>query len=142
MTDPSVTPVSRPRGADAVNDGSTIVAIATPMGRGALALVRASGPGVQRLASALLHPAPTEPRRATRCAARDAAGATIDDVVATLYIAPHSFTGEDLLEVSTHGGLIVPTAVVAAAIRAGAREAKPGEFTRRAVLNGIAWALS
>jgi tRNA modification GTPase len=60
----------------------------------------------------------------------------IDEAVATLYVAPHSFTGEDLLELSTHGGLVVPTAVVAAAIRAGAREAKPGEFTRRAVLNG------
>jgi tRNA modification GTPase len=67
---------------------------------------------------------------------RDLAGETIDDAVATLYLGPHSFTGEDLLEVSTHGGLVVPTAVVAAALRAGAREAAPGEFTRRAVLNG------
>jgi tRNA modification GTPase len=67
---------------------------------------------------------------------RDLAGEAIDDGVATLYLGPHSFTGEDLLEVSTHGGLVVPTAVVAAAIRAGAREAAPGEFTRRAVLNG------
>jgi tRNA modification GTPase len=79
---------------------------------------------------------PTEPRRATRCLARNAAGETIDEVVATLYVGPHSFTGEDLLEISTHGGLVVPTAVVAAAIQAGAREAEPGEFTRRAVLNG------
>ncbi|MFL5607156.1 MAG: tRNA uridine-5-carboxymethylaminomethyl(34) synthesis GTPase MnmE [Gemmatimonadaceae bacterium] len=126
----------RPRGADAVNDGSTIVAVATPSGRGALALVRASGPGVRHLASILLDPAPAEPRHATRCLVRDSAGETIDEAVATLYVAPHSFTGEDLLEVSTHGGLVVPTAVVAAAIRAGAREARPGEFTRRAVLNG------
>jgi tRNA modification GTPase len=51
-------------------------------------------------------------------------------------MAPHSFTGEDLLEITTHGGLVVPAAVVAAAIAAGAREAAPGEFTRRAVLNG------
>jgi tRNA modification GTPase len=57
-------------------------------------------------------------------------------VVATLYLGPHSFTGEDLLEISTHGGLVAPTAVMAAAIRTGAREAAPGEFTRRAVLNG------
>jgi tRNA modification GTPase len=99
-------------------------------------MVRASGPGVRELASVLLDPAPTEPRRATRSHVRDPEGGTIDEVVATLYVAPHSFTGEDLLEVSTHGGLIVPTAVVAAAIRAGAREARPGEFTRRAVLNG------
>lgn len=136
MTDPWVAPLVRPRGADAVNDGSTIVAVATPNGRGALALVRVSGPGVRQLASILLHPAPTEPRRATRCIVRDSAGETIDEAVATLYVAPHSFTGEDLLEVSTHGGLVVPTAVVAAAIQVGAREAGPGEFTRRAVLNG------
>jgi tRNA modification GTPase len=120
----------------AVSDGSTIVAVATAIGRGALALVRASGPGVHRLAGILLHPMPSEPRRATRCVVRDLAGDTIDDAIATLYIGPHSFTGEDLLEVTTHGGLVVPTAVVAAAIRAGARQAEPGEFTRRAVLNG------
>lgn len=124
------------RYAAAVSDGSTIVAIATPIGRGALALVRASGPGARHIARLLLHPMPSEPRRATRCVVRDLAGETIDDAVATLYLGPHSFTGEDLLEVSTHGGLVVPTAVVAAAIRAGAREAAPGEFTRRAVLNG------
>jgi tRNA modification GTPase len=136
VTDPSVSSIGRPRGADTVNDGSTIVAVATPNGRGALAIVRASGPGVRQLASALLDPVPTEPRRATRCRVCDPEGGTIDEAVATLYVAPHSFTGEDLLEVSTHGGLVVPTAVVAAAIRAGAREARPGEFTRRAVLNG------
>jgi tRNA modification GTPase len=124
------------RYAVAVSDGSTIVAIATPVGRGALALVRISGPGVRHIARVLLHPMPSEPRRATRCVVHDLAGDTIDDAIATLYVGPHSFTGEDLLEVSTHGGLVVPTAVVAAAIRQGAREAAPGEFTRRAVLNG------
>jgi tRNA modification GTPase len=67
---------------------------------------------------------------------RDAEGFVIDDVVATLFRAPNSFTGEDLLEISTHGGLVVPAAVLAAVIGAGAREAAPGEFTRRAVLNG------
>jgi tRNA modification GTPase len=60
----------------------------------------------------------------------------LDDAVAVRYVAPHSFTGEDLLEVTTHGGLVVSAAVTAAAIAAGAREAAPGEFTRRAVLNG------
>lgn len=63
-------------------------------------------------------------------------GEVIDDVIATLYISPHSFTGEDMLELSTHGGIATPTAVLAAVIQAGAREAEPGEFTRRAVLNG------
>lgn len=98
--------------------------------------MRASGPGVRALASALLHPVPTIERRATYALIRDADGVAIDDVVATLFAGPHSFTGEDILEISTHGGAIVPAAVLAAAIRAGAREAEPGEFTRRAVLNG------
>jgi tRNA modification GTPase len=119
-----------------MSDGRTIVAIATAMGRSALATVRASGPGVRELARTLLDPVPTVARRATHCVVRDHGGAAIDDVVATLYLAPHSFTGEDLLELSVHGGLLVPAAVLAAAIRAGAREAEPGEFTRRAVLNG------
>jgi tRNA modification GTPase len=133
VTGPHAAPLA---GADALSDGRTIVALATPMGRGALATVRASGPGVRDLARALLDPVPAMPRRATHCVVRDATGAAIDDVVATLYLAPHSFTGEDLLELSTHGGLVSPTAVLAAAIRAGAREAEPGEFTRRGVLNG------
>jgi tRNA modification GTPase len=117
-------------------DDSTIVALATPPGRGALAIVRASGPHVRELATKLLDRVPAEPRRATLCHVRDADGSAIDQVVATLHVAPHSFTGEDLLELSTHGGLSAPVAIVAAAIRAGARQAEPGEFTRRAVLNG------
>jgi len=132
----SIRRIIPPGGAEIVGDGSTIVAIATAMGRGALATVRASGPGVRTLMRVLLEPPPTIVRRATRCVVRDVSGAAIDEVVVTLYAAPHSFTGEDLLELSTHGGLMAPTAVLAAAIRAGARQAEPGEFTRRAVLNG------
>jgi tRNA modification GTPase len=119
-----------------VGDNRTIAAIATPIGRGALAIIRMSGPGVQSLANHLLDPVPTTPRQAVHCTVRDVRGKEIDDAVATLYLGPHSFTGEDLLEISTHGGLVVPTAVLAAAIAAGARIAEPGEFTRRAVLNG------
>lgn len=119
-----------------LGDDRTIVAIATAAGRGALALIRASGPGVRELATTLLQPAPIVPRHATHCMVHDAKGVMIDDVVATFFAAPHSFTGEDLLEITTHGGLVVPMAVLAAAIHAGAREAQPGEFTRRAVLNG------
>jgi tRNA modification GTPase len=132
-------PESRDRLLDATiaGDGRTIAAIATVLGRGALATVRISGPDAASLASRLLAPAPTEPRRAVHALFRDPeSGATVDDVIATLYRAPNSFTGEDLLELSTHGGVVVPTAVLAALIRAGAREAEPGEFTRRAVLNG------
>ena len=133
MTPPRV---QRLDGADAVSDGRTIVAIATAPGRSALALVRVSGPGVRALVDRLLDPVPAAARRATRCVVRDEAGRVVDEVIATLYVAPHSFTGEDLLELSTHGGVVTPTAVLAAAIRAGAREAEAGEFTRRAVLNG------
>ena len=122
--------------ASVVGDNRTIAAIASPLGRGALAMVRISGPGVQGIANTLLDPTPRIARHATHCLVQDAKGEEIDDAVATLYLGPHSFTGEDMLEISTHGGLVVPTAVLAAAIAAGARMAEPGEFTRRAVLNG------
>jgi tRNA modification GTPase len=119
-----------------LDDGSTIVARATAPGRSALAIVRLSGPEVPRISRILLDPYPEHPRRAIRCVVRNASGTILDDAVATRYVAPHSFTGEDLLEISTHGGQMVPTAVVAAAIQAGARDATAGEFTRRAVLRG------
>ena len=61
---------------------------------------------------------------------------SVDDVLAACFPAPHSYTGEDVVEISTHGGLVVPAAAVAALVAAGARPAEPGEFTRRAVLNG------
>lgn len=125
-----------PAARHALADDATIVGLATPPGRGALALVRMTGAGTRAIASALLDPVPSVARRATRCVARAADGTPIDDVIATLYVAPRSYTGDDLLEISTHGGLLVPTAVLAAAIAAGAREATGGEFTRRAVLNG------
>ena len=119
-----------------LGDERTIAAIASAPGRGALAMVRISGPRARAIAAVLLEPMPTVARHATHCVVRGPDGEAIDDAVATLYAAPHSFTGDDLLEISTHGGLVVPTAVLAAAIIAGASEAEPGEFTRRAVLNG------
>lgn len=134
MTDPRTDVL--PFGASVLDDGSTIVARATAAGRGALAVVRLSGPAVPAIARALLDPWPEEPRRAVHAVVRDAGGAVLDDAVAVRYAAPHSFTGEDLLEITTHGGLVVPAAVMAAIIALGAREATPGEFTRRAVLNG------
>ena len=123
--------------ASALGDGRTITAIATAPGRGALAIVRVSGPDVAAIAERLLRPVPLEARRATRVAVIDPDdGTVLDDAVATRYFAPASFTGEDLLELTTHGGYLAPTSVLAATIRAGARQATPGEFTRRAVLNG------
>lgn len=122
--------------ANVLDDGDTIVAVSTPAGRGALAIVRLSGRAVSDIAAALLTPPPTVARRATRCLVTGPAGSRLDEAMATFYRAPRSFTGEDLLEITTHGGLVTPTLVMAAAVTAGARVAAPGEFTRRAVLNG------
>jgi tRNA modification GTPase len=134
MTGESATPSLDAR---TVGDGATIAALATATGRGALAILRISGPAVPILASQLLRPPPTEPRRAVHTSFIDPdSGQILDDVIAVLYRAPGSFTGEDLLEVTGHGGAFAPTSMLAALIRAGARQAEPGEFTRRAVLNG------
>jgi tRNA U34 5-carboxymethylaminomethyl modifying GTPase MnmE/TrmE len=123
--------------ASVLGDGRTIAAIATAPGRSALAIVRLSGPDVSRIAERLLRPPPPTARQAMRTHVVDPNdGSVLDDVIATRFIAPASFTGEDLLEITTHGGYRAPTSVLVAAIQAGARQAEPGEFTRRAVLNG------
>jgi tRNA modification GTPase len=126
-----------PLDASVLGDGRTIAAVATATGRGALAIVRLSGTEAATISARLLRPVPQEARRAIHARVVDPDyGTVVDDVVATLFRAPASFTGEDLLEITTHGGFHAPAAVLAAAIRAGARQAEPGEFTRRAVLNG------
>jgi len=113
----------------------TIVAIATPSGRGAIGVVRVSGPGALQISAALLtRTSPLEPRRATF--SRLTAGAIHDQVVATFFPQPASYTGDDIVEIATHGSSVVLNAVVAAALREGARLAAPGEFTLRAYLNG------
>jgi tRNA modification GTPase len=114
----------------------TIVALATVPGRSAVALIRLSGAGALEIAARVLRPWPLEPGRARRCAAVDADGTLLDRPVAIVHAGPRSYTGEDVVEVSTHGGLVAPASVMAAFVAAGARPAAPGEFTRRAVLNG------
>ncbi|HWC74051.1 MAG TPA: hypothetical protein VG454_08945, partial [Gemmatimonadales bacterium] len=115
-----------------------IVALATPPGRSALALIRLSGAGSFAIAARCLDPFhSTPPRTVFRARLVDPESREpIDDVLAACFPAPHSYSGEDLVEISTHGGLAVPAAAVAALVAAGARPAAPGEFTRRAVLNG------
>jgi tRNA modification GTPase len=117
----------------------TIVAIATPVGRAGLGVVRVSGPATQAVALQLLaRRKPLAPRRATLTTARDLVGHTsaIDSVVATFFPGPGSYTGEDTIETSAHGSPVVLERIVASAVSAGARMARPGEFTLRAYVNG------
>jgi tRNA modification GTPase len=113
----------------------TIAAIATPPGRGAIGIVRVSGALVPDIARCLLGRLP-EPRVATYCPARDATGQLLDEGLALYFPAPHSYTGEYSFEFQGHGGQVVLQSVLAACLDAGARLAEPGEFTRRAFLNG------
>ena len=155
----------------------TIVAIATPPGRGGIGVVRLSGPAAAAIAGRLItHRTPLEPRRAifTRLRSVDraelrragqgsfdcaelrhsssefqdsdathmadgdgtASAVTIDQAVVTFFPAPHSYTGEDVVELSAHGSPVVLRTIVASAVNVGARLALPGEFTLRAFLNG------
>jgi tRNA modification GTPase len=114
----------------------TIVAIATPPGRGALAIVRIAGPRALEIGRDLVRPWPDSARAATLARIHDRDGELLDEGIVVWYKAPASFTGEDAVEVTSHGGPIAPASIVAAMIAAGARPAEPGEFTRRAVLNG------
>jgi tRNA modification GTPase len=117
----------------------TIVAIATPPGRGGIGVVRLSGPGAAAIAQRLTN-------RAAPFAARHATFATFeppghaspaaDHVIVTYFAAPASYTGDDVVEISAHGSPVVLTAIVQAAIDGGARLAGPGEFTLRAFVNG------
>jgi len=114
-----------------------VAAIATAPGRGALAVVRMSGARAMDVAGRVVRPWPVTPRRATLARVVDpATGDTIDQVMVVAYPAPATYTGEPLVELTTHGGVAAPAAVLAALVSAGAREALPGEFTRRAVLHG------
>ena len=114
----------------------TIAAVVTAEGRGAIAVIRVSGPGAFEIVKRHVDQWPREHRRATLCTLRDSEGEILDEALVTTFIAPFSFTGEDVVELGTHGGRVVPTLVLAALISSGARMALPGEFTRRAVLNG------
>ena len=117
----------------------TIAAIATPQGRGAVALLRVSGPGardvLRRVAPSLDDDA--LPRTQRLVALRHPETAELlDRALVSVFPRPASYTGEDTVEISTHGGLLTPQLVLDALLAAGARLAEPGEFTRRAYLNG------
>lgn len=114
----------------------TIVSLATAPGKGAIAVIRLSGKQAFEFADRHVHPWPLEPRVVHLCEIRDSDSALLDQSLVAAFNAPNSFTGEDVVEISSHGGLVVPQSIVAAFITSGARQAERGEFTRRAVVNG------
>ena len=113
----------------------SIAAVATAPGRGGIGVVRISGPSARPIAQSLLGQVPT-PRHATYCDFTDAAGETIDRGIALFFPAPHSFTGEDVLELQGHGGPVVLDLLLERVLTLGARPARPGEFSERAFLEG------
>ncbi len=115
----------------------TIVALATPAGTAAIAVVRASGPACAALAREIFClPVPPPPRVAQHADYRDQTGALVDDVLATFFQAPNSYTGEDSLEISCHGNPFIAQKILADLFARDCRPAEPGEFTKRAFLNG------
>lgn len=118
----------------------TIVACATPPGRGAIAIVRLSGGDAFTLAERMLRPryaGTMDAWKLTRCLVLPGPGGdAIDDVLAVRMPAPRTYTGEDTVEIHCHGSPLVVEAVIGSAVAGGARLAEPGEFSRRAVLNG------
>ncbi|KVW95626.1 tRNA modification GTPase TrmE [Thiobacillus denitrificans] len=112
-----------------------IAAIATAPGRGGVGVVRVSGAEIAPLAAAILGRVP-EPRRATFTRFLDGDGEVLDEGIALYFAAPHSFTGENVLELQGHGGPVVLNLILQRCIELGARLAEPGEFSRRAFLNG------
>lgn len=115
-------------------DADTIAAIATPPGMGGVGIVRVSGPRVRAIAQALLGRLPPV-RRATFAVFREADGTPLDEGLVLFFAAPHSFTGEDVLELHGHGGPVVMDLLLRRVLALGARPARPGEFSERAFLN-------
>lgn len=118
--------------------GDTIAAVATAAGRGALAVVRVSGPDAHLIAARVGMPPELAARAVTRARLHqpDDPSTSIDDALVTRFTAPRSYTGEDAVEFSVHGGVYVSATLLAALVGAGARPALPGEFTERALRHG------
>src|SRR5689334_19800045 len=112
----------------------TIVAAATPPGRGGVGVVRVSGPKAPEIAATIVGELP-DARRARLAPFLDAEGNPIDVGLALFFPGPHSYTGEHVLELQGHGGPVIVEALVERCIELGARRAKPGEFTERAFHN-------
>jgi tRNA modification GTPase len=119
-------------------EDTTIVALATPGGTGAISVVRLSGSDAFRVVGRLtgLSPSDAPPRALRRCSVRNESGEILDTALAAFFPDPHSFTGEDVVEIHLHGNPVVVETVVRAACAAGAVPAEPGEFSRRAFHRG------
>ncbi|MGB0864896.1 MAG: tRNA uridine-5-carboxymethylaminomethyl(34) synthesis GTPase MnmE [Granulosicoccaceae bacterium] len=117
-----------------VENGDTIVAVATAPGRGGVGIVRLSGPDACAISQSLCGK-PLPPRTATLAYFRDEQGQTVDQGVALYFPAPGSFTGEEVVELQGHGGPIILDHLLETCVKAGARLARPGEFSERAFLN-------
>ncbi|GGI86983.1 tRNA uridine-5-carboxymethylaminomethyl(34) synthesis GTPase MnmE [Legionella impletisoli] len=113
----------------------TIAAIATPPGRGGVGIIRLSGPKATAIANALTGKAELTPRMAHFCLFHDRHQTLVDEGLVLYFPAPHSFTGEDVVEFQVHGAPIVLDRLLAEACHFGARLARPGEFSERAFLN-------
>ncbi|HAT1771811.1 TPA: tRNA uridine-5-carboxymethylaminomethyl(34) synthesis GTPase MnmE [Legionella pneumophila] len=113
----------------------TIVAIATPPGRGGVGIVRISGPNAYAIALCLNGNKALQPRLATFCSLYKANNEILDQGLVLYFKGPHSFTGEDVVEIQAHGSPVVLDLLVKESIAAGARLARPGEFSERAFLN-------
>ena len=118
-----------------MDERKTIAAVATAPGRGGVAVVRVSGPDALSVGAAVSGRAP-EPGRIAFAPFRAADGSLVDRGVMLAFAAPHSYTGEDVVEFQCHGGSVTPRRVLDACFAAGARLARRGEFTERAFLNG------
>lgn len=127
-------PISSSRDRAISRTTDTIVAVATPAGRGGVGIVRISGPLSAVIAGRILGHCPP-PRRAEYLPFLAPDGSVIDQGIALFFATPNSFTGEDVLELQGHGGPVVMDLLVQAALQLGARSAQPGEFTQRAFLN-------
>jgi tRNA modification GTPase len=112
----------------------TICAIATPPGLGGVGVIRVSGPAVSAVAASVIGRLPP-PRRASFCHFNNADGVSVDTGLALYFPGPGSFTGEDVLELQGHGGAVVQQMLLKTVLAAGARQARPGEFSERAFLN-------
>jgi len=116
-------------------DNDTIAAIATPPGNGGIGIVRLSGPQALHIALALTGKSHLTPRHAAFAQFHDGEGTAIDSGLALYFPDPHSFTGEDVVEIQAHGGSVVMNLLLGRCLELGARQARPGEFSERAFLN-------